>query len=95
MLSRMGDAELRNLELRLRMELDHALQASIDLDRARAQRGLGPLPPLNIAHREALATARETTVNLIHDAAQVRRGLAVDVADAAAQRLRLIKDSNK
>jgi hypothetical protein len=94
MLSRMGDAELRNLELRLRMELDHALQASIDLDRARAQRGLGPLPPLDIEHRQALVEARENAVQMIVDAGRVRRGEVVDMAEAARQRL-AEKDKHK
>jgi hypothetical protein len=89
----MSDAELRNLELRLRMELDHALQASIDLDRARAQRGLGPLPPLGIAHRQALVDARENVAQMIIDAGRVRRGEVIDMRDA--ERRRLDKDKLK
>jgi hypothetical protein len=84
----MGDAELRNLELRLRMALDHAAQAAADLDRARAQHGLPPL-------REASAHAEMSAAELIVLAGDVRRGTAVDITDAQRQRLNVLPFDRK
>jgi hypothetical protein len=65
MIRRMSDivsaGSLKNLEVRLSMSIDAALQALADLDRLRTKAGLGPVEPkpfyLGAEHRVALAEA--------------------------------------
>jgi hypothetical protein len=103
MLRRMDSltSALRNLESRLAMALDSATQAEHDLNRVRLQCGL---PPQKYFHLSAAVPVeprtgpkgggvKQNAADMMRDAARVRRGEVVSMAEAA--RLRVEEDKRR
>jgi hypothetical protein len=81
---------LEALELALAQAIKHAETCARSLDAARARIGLPPLPYRRDAEVSASWEGMNATAQLIVDSGAVRRGEAASLADAAAQRLRVV-----